>query len=157
MSKKTIWIGGFIVFLVLAGVVAAAARDLLPKVTTETITVKSCSFSTDRLEMDKGQTLKLTLEADRDGTFTIDSYNISEAITANQPKDISFKTVRSGAYDAKLSGCEEHVTLLVKDDDGNLPSVEEHHSDDEEGHDEGTEARESDEDEHDEGDEAHGE
>lgn len=124
MSKKLLWAGSFLAFLLLAGMVALGAKQFLPKVSAQTLSVQDCNFSSGRLELDKNQTVKLTVSSDRDGIFTIDNYNISEKIQADQPEDIIFKAVRSGAYEAMLSGCEGHTAVLVRNDDGNLPSVE---------------------------------
>lgn len=133
MPNKT-WMGAFVGFVIIAGLVAVALPSLLPKVSAETLTIQNCQFSPDTFELDKNQTIKLSVKSDLGGTFAIDDYNLSKTIVADQPEDINFKTVRSGAIDATFSDCEEHATLLVRDDDGNLPSLEEHHDEAESHH-----------------------
>lgn len=128
MSKKTHIMLGAAVFIVLAGITATVAKSLLPKTSVAALTFAECESSTDiPLEFDLNQTVKLNVQSDKDAEFTVENYAINnKPIKAGEVASFTFKTVRSGIFDAKVTGCEEHASIKIRDVNGLLPTTEDH-------------------------------
>lgn len=132
MTSTKTWVIGSIAFLVLAGGTAVVAKSQLPKTSVANISFTDCVAINDvPLEFDLNQTVKLTVTSDKDGEFKIENYNIDEQLKAGEDKSVTFKTVRSGIFDAKVSGCEKHSSIKVRDESGTLPETADHTSTDE--------------------------
>ncbi len=119
------------IFVVGAVGAAYAVPTLFPKTNATALHITDCVFTSDEpLVFDKNQTVKLAVSGNSTGTFTIDGYEVSEPLEQNETKSITFKSNQSGVFDAKLSGCDEHAMIQVKNVDGVVPALEEHeHSD----------------------------
>lgn len=132
MTSKKIWIIGGIAFLILAVGTAVVAKSQLPKTSVANISFTDCVVTNDiPLEFDLNQTVKLNITSDKNGDFKIENYNIAEPLKAGEDKSLTFKTVRSGIFDAKISGCEKHSSIKVRDESGKLPETADHTSTDE--------------------------
>lgn len=132
MTNTKTWVIGGIAFLALAGGTAVVAKSQLPKTSVANISFTDCVATNDvPLEFDLNQTVKLTVTSDKDGELKIENYNIDEQLKAGEDKSVTFKTVRSGIFDAKVSGCEKHSSIKVRDESGTLPESAEHTSTDE--------------------------
>lgn len=131
MKKNQKLLVGILVFIALVATVAVVAKDKLPKTTKASLTIASCKFTSESpLEFDKDQTVSLKVLSDSSGSFTVEELGVAESLEANTAKSVSFKTSRSGVFDAKLSVCTDHTMITVRNTDGTTPATEDHTSTD---------------------------
>ena len=127
MKRKWFYIGASVVFIMLAVGVALVAQSRLPKTSKASITIRDCTFKTEpELTFDLNQTVQLEVTSNQAGQFSIENYNVSQALEADKPARTTFKTTRSGVFDAKISGCDDHVMMSVRDGNGQLPETSDH-------------------------------
>lgn len=127
MKRKWFYIGASAVFIVLAAGVALVAQSRLPKTSKASISVQNCQFTTEpELTFDLNQTVQLEVTSDTAGQFSIENYNVSQALEADKPVRTTFTAARSGVFDTKISGCDDHVMMSVRDANGQLPETSDH-------------------------------
>lgn len=127
MSRKWMYIIGGVIFIGGAIGVAVVAKSRLPKTSKAHVSVQECRFNaTPELTYDLNETIRLTVTSDKDTRLTIENYNVELALQANQAASTTFKTTRSGVFDVKVSGCDDHIMLNVRDANGKLPEASDH-------------------------------
>ncbi len=105
MKRKWFYVIGAAVFIVAAVGVAVVAGSRLPQASKAHLAVQECRFTaTPELTYDLNETIRLTVNSDKDAQLTIENYNVELALQANKTASTTFKTTRSGVFEMSDTG-----------------------------------------------------